>query len=298
MKEEQFSLMIIEENNDWISFFLETVQKSNYLPKITKVQIFHTVDSAVKWLSTERVDLIVLNLFLSDSQGLDSFLKVYALSLDAPIIVTIDEGYETLAFDAVSLGAQEFITHKEKSSQLLAHIIRTALERNSIRQSHKELIFLDELTSVYNRRGFVTLGEQQLEISKRLKKGCYLFLVDVDRLKFINDNFGHAMGDLALIQTAHILKNSFRSSDVVGRIGGDEFAVMAIGDGEKYESDLLHNLYKNLDQLNLDMASKSPYQLSFSVGKTFCSPHSEKRALAHLLEEADKSLYQAKKVLL
>lgn len=291
---DSISLLIIEKNEKWIPFFIETLQSSDFLPKLGGIAKTASLENALQILNKQSFDLILVNLFLSDSQGVETFLEIYKMAPDAPILVVIDEGHETLAYDSISLGAQEFITHQEKDSHILAHLVRSALERNNQRLALRSLIFLDELTEIYNRRGFMTLAEQQLEIGKRLKKGCYLFLLDVDKLKDINDHFGHAEGDIALIHTAQIIKNSFRSSDVLGRIGGDEFAVVAIGDGEDYENNLLQNLYKNLDLFHREMEGKSPYQLSFSVGKAYSPASSEKTTLTYLLEEADKTLYQAK----
>ena len=90
------------------------------------------------------------------------------------------------------------------------------------------LALTDELTGLYNRRGFICLSEVQLKLARRSGCDMVLFFIDVDGLKQINDSFGHSEGDNALIRTAEVLRMTFRESDVLARIGGDEFGALAI----------------------------------------------------------------------
>jgi diguanylate cyclase (GGDEF)-like protein len=86
----------------------------------------------------------------------------------------------------------------------------------------------DELTGLYNRRGFFVSAQQQLKLANRYNKGIFIFSADLDDLKIINDNFGHKTGDSALVETANILKKTFRESDIIARIGGDEFVILGM----------------------------------------------------------------------
>ena len=85
----------------------------------------------------------------------------------------------------------------------------------------------DELTGLYNRRGFFNVAEQQIRLAFRMKKELLLFFIDLDHFKKINDEYGHRAGDQALVDLTGILKATFRDSDILGRVGGDEFVVMA-----------------------------------------------------------------------
>ena len=96
-------------------------------------------------------------------------------------------------------------------------------------EKYRSLALIDELTGIYNRRGLLTLGEHYLKIVRRQKKGIYMLYADFDDLKKINDTWGHQEGDLALIETANVLKTNFRESDIIARIGGDEFVVIPVG---------------------------------------------------------------------
>jgi len=101
-------------------------------------------------------------------------------------------------------------------------------DRKKAEEVLRSLSLTDDLTKLFNRRGFTTLGEQQLKLAKRTKREMCLIYLDVDKLKRINDNLGHPQGDVALTATARILEETFRVSDIITRIGGDEFAVLAV----------------------------------------------------------------------
>ena len=153
------------------------------------------------------------------------------------------------------------------------------------------LSLVDELTGLYNRRGFLTLAEQQMTLSNRLKKQMLLLFVDVDDLKFINDTLGHHEGDKALMETAKILRATFRESDIIARIGGDEFAVLAI-DTTCGSADVMTKRLRD----NLATAHRRNghnYRLSLSIGATAYNPD-HRCSIQDLLASADKRMYRQK----
>jgi len=97
----------------------------------------------------------------------------------------------------------------------------------------------DELTGLYNRRGFISLTRSSLELAQRMGKSGLLFFIDMDGLKVINDSYGHEEGDIAIKEIANILRSAFRKSDIVARLGGDEFTVFTTdtryGSGGNYK---------------------------------------------------------------
>ncbi len=159
----------------------------------------------------------------------------------------------------------------------------------------RELSLTDELTGLYNRRGFVTLTMQQFKIADRINRGLTLFYIDIDNMKWINDNLGHLAGDQALQDTALILKNSFRASDIIARIGGDEFCSAAMENAAMDIQNILNRLNENVQAHNLE--GQRLFKLSLSIGKAAYTP-GQKSTLEELLEQADIEMYtdkQAKK---
>src|SRR5579885_3216035 len=116
-------------------------------------------------------------------------------------------------------------------SQILAAAVQRAVagavKQCLLERELRSLALTDDLTGLYNRRAFLTLASQQMKLSRRKGKSLLLFFADVDGLKRINDEFGHQAGDLAIARTAEALERSFRKSDIVARIGGDEFVALA-----------------------------------------------------------------------
>ncbi|MFH0787672.1 MAG: sensor domain-containing diguanylate cyclase [Pseudomonadota bacterium] len=165
-------------------------------------------------------------------------------------------------------------------------------ERKRAEEALKAMSLEDDLTGLYNRRGFLTLAEQELKIANRMKRGTFLLFTDLDDLKIINDTFGHLQGDQALIDMAHIIKETFRDPDILARIGGDEFVILAIEAASEAGPELLmERLQKNLDLFN--KKTNRPYQLSLSMGVVGYDPE-HPVSIDTLLIQADNDMYEEK----
>lgn len=150
----------------------------------------------------------------------------------------------------------------------------------------------DELTGLYNRRGFLALVEQQLKLAHRENKKMFLMSADLDFLKLINDIMGHQRGDMAIINTANILKETFRESDIAARIGGDEFVVLGVDTPDTNFETLAERLRENLNTHN-DKVNEPLGELSLSYGFAIYDPKYP-RSIYELLSEADELMYQHK----
>jgi len=162
-------------------------------------------------------------------------------------------------------------------------------------QLHEELClmsFIDELTGVHNRRGFFTLAERELAVADRTGRSMLLFFVDLDDMKGINDALGHKDGDRALVQAAAILKASFRKTDVIARIGGDEFAILALETAEDSGEVMVGKLQQAVDRRNA--GESDTFQLSLSMGDAQYDPASP-CTIDELLARADKLMYEEKR---
>ncbi len=158
-------------------------------------------------------------------------------------------------------------------------------------QLEKETI-TDDLTGVLNRRGFFNMAKKQCEIARRNNLYLYFLFLDIDGMKVINDKYGHIEGDMALKNTSLILSETFRASDIISRIGGDEFVVMSMESPEISIELLSIRLEKNLAAFNSD--ANKPYNLSFSLGLNAFYPEAPCK-IDELLSKADKMMYEKKK---
>jgi len=171
-------------------------------------------------------------------------------------------------------------------------ILRDVTERKHMEEDLRSMSLRDELTGLYNRRGFVTLAAQELKMADRLKRGIFIVYADLDGLKVINDTLGHEEGDEALKETAVILKETFRNSDIIGRIGGDEFVIIPIGTAGDNIDVVTARLQNKIDIQNGKMNRN--YKLSLSVGVSYYDPEYP-GTIDELLAMADSLMYEQKK---
>jgi len=150
----------------------------------------------------------------------------------------------------------------------------------------RELALRDELTHLYNRRGFLALAEHQLKTHRRSELPLLLFYGDLDGLKSVNDTWGHDAGDEAIRTAAHILVASFRAEDLVARMGGDEFVMLALG----CTAEDAQNLATRLGVL---FEKESRGQYGISLGWITIDP-AAKKPLEEWLVLADEALYRTK----
>jgi len=170
-------------------------------------------------------------------------------------------------------------------------IARDITERRHALEELQNLSLKDDLTGLYNRRGFLTLAEQQLKHAERSDEQSVLVFADLDGLKQINDRYGHQEGSNAIVKVAQILKETFRASDIIGRLGGDEFTVLAtVASTERAEA-IKTRLQQKLRAVNA--RHNLPYDLSLSIGIALLDPHT-KLSIDELIQRADAAMYEHK----
>ena len=190
-----------------------------------------------------------------------------------------------------SHGTSHGDTRGQPVNELLMRAVRCAAKQYMLQAELGNLALTDELTGLYNRRGFMALAERQLKVGRRSGRGMLLFVMDVDRLKQINDSFGHFEGDRALKRTAGALEETFRDSDVVARLGGDEFAVLAIEATGHSEATIRTRLFESLKSIS---GKPSRYEISLSVGLARFDPCS-RTSIGELMSKADRAMYEEKR---
>ena len=172
-----------------------------------------------------------------------------------------------------------------------ALLLYAAWRINSMEAQIHTLSVSDELTSLYNLRGFRLLAEQALRVARRSNHPFSVLFVDLDDLKQINDRFGHFEGSQCLVDTAEILRKVFRESDVLGRIGGDEFAVAGVFS----EAGMLlavGRLQELVTRRNVELERQIPINLSFGTVTAQTGSH---ESLDALLKSADQAMYEQKR---
>ncbi len=196
---------------------------------------------------------------------------------------------------------ERFLETEKRFQDLLEHlpvgVYRTTpdgkiVEANQALGKLETLSLKDDLTGLYNRRGFFTIGTERFKLADRERTKMFLLFMDLDDLKKINDTHGHHKGDQALVEIAGILKKTFRHSDVKGRMGGDEFALFPIGTDRNGMEKAISRLKKNIEDFNRKKGA--PFHLSVSMGVSHYDPE-HPSTIDELLVRADKIMYEEKR---
>ena len=241
-------------------------------------------------LQNGRADVAIVNLSLSDAKGLDVLAEAQCAAPSVTFLALHESADESLAAQVLQLGAQDFLVKSELTPERLERALSYAIARQ---QAHRHLLSLslkDELTGLHNRRGFVSLAKQRLKLTSRQGTCSMLIFIDVDNLKYINDTFGHREGDGALQQIAGLLRQCFRESDIIGRLGGDEFCALLSHTSAVDDLLIRKRLVKLIDTSN--ESSKRAYALSVSVGAVDISCAEE---LEQQIGRADALMYEHKR---
>jgi diguanylate cyclase (GGDEF)-like protein len=283
-------VLLVEEDPSGVEYLRRTFASSNQARFET--EWVQSLNEALERLSRGGIDVMLLDLKLPDSEGIGTFDRANAFAPDVPIVVLTDLDDQELAMRTVQGGAQDYLVKDTVSPGLLMRSILYALERHRLFSALRSLSLIDDLTGLYNRRGFAELGEQHLKLATRTNRAVTLVYVDLDDFKSINDSLGHQVGDRALSRVAEILKTAFRRSDIIARMGGDEFAVLALEASGDSADVLVDRLRGKVDEFN--SVAQQPYRLSMSLGVARFSSETRNK-LDEMLTAADRAMYADKR---
>jgi two-component system, cell cycle response regulator len=263
-----------------------------------EVKWVNQLDSGIEWVTKDVFDVVLLELSLPDSHGIETIISFREQALVVPIVVLTGLDDEQVAISAIKHGAQDYLIKGQVNSTLIIRSMRYAIERHRLQDELYHLSIIDEQTGLYNRRGFFSQTEQLIHTSGVDNKGFYIIVADLDGMKQINDSFGHHIGDLALVDTSNMLKEVFQNSSIIARMGGDEFIIILPQEYEKpidhvnVEQEFSSKMMQRLTSFNL--SAGRAYYLSISLGVCYYNPDGQ-IAIGDLIIQADQRMYTHKK---
>lgn len=244
-------------------------------------------EAALALVNQSQFDIMITDILMPGMNGLELTVKVKE-ARPAMIVIIMTGFLDEFSYDsAVEAGAADFIKKPFTLQEVMVRIKQAEFHKEMHERS-----MTDELTGLYNRRGFFALLNHLLKIMKREDNSFSLLYVDIDKFKPINDTWGHKEGDAALIELAGVLKSIYRESDVIARIGGDEFVVAPIRGDQHHAETLVARLQSKIEEQNAK--DNRCYKLSVSTGQAYCDT-AQPCSIEDLLAEADKAMYEAKK---
>jgi diguanylate cyclase (GGDEF)-like protein len=274
-------VLLIEDDQSTVAMIQIMLESSG-----SDVEIIWTPTFEKAWEKLHRgFDVILMSFSHAEVQNLERIRQLSFL----PVVALASTEDESLGKLASRHGAQDFLVKNRLSATRLRQALSYAIERHHLLERIKSEAMRDSLTGLYNRRTFTALAEQQFKAADRANRPVTFLYLDMDRLKDINDRKGHRTGDQAIQAAANCMIQTFRQSDSIGRVGGDEFAILAPDMDEKAAKQAV----KRLDEA-LTEAGWNDITLSVSTGIAVYLPGSG-ASVEEVLDIADQRMYTQKR---
>jgi len=256
------------------------------IPTRIEVATCHRLDTCLEMCSSEKYDMVFLDLNLPDSLGVDSFTTLYSHHPDVAIIVTVTPDEEPEAVRATQLGAKDYLIKQQYTSAQIKCSIKYAIEQQNITAELSSMELLDETTGLYNRSSFLVLLQHYQKLAARSKRGLTFVFARLNNLAGIDDAVGQRGVKRVLIDAANILRQTFRRSDIISKFAKDEFAILALESNSTCDSILTHRLNENLQEHN--KCSEPDLRITLQIGTAFYDPQAP-LPLAELMARARRS---------
>jgi two-component system cell cycle response regulator len=242
-------------------------------------------DEALVRLSEQRVDVVLLDLTGPLDTAMDLLVRTRVEVPEIPVVVLVEPGHkgESNGVAAVEAGACDSVVKEELSSALLARVLHYAIERYRLHATLDQLSLTDPLTGLYNARGFRTLAEHHLKLAHRTR-GLVIAVADVRALDQLNAAHGRDAGDRALVAASQVLRETFRASDVIARLGNDDFATLMLDAADETTDVVAPRLRQRLEHYRAAHRDL-PWRLAMTIGLARVAPETHP-GIDELLAEA------------
>ena len=284
------------EHSDKDYELIESIVKKMDKVSISRVR---SIGEALQRLKRDRFDLILSDHLLPDGNGFEFLKKLRAKTITTPVIMITGKGNEVIASQIIQAGADDYIPKDVLTERSLTRSIVNTLEKARLRREVEEvqkrmaeMATRDTLTGLYNRRFLMEALDREVERAKRYESDLTFCMIDLDHFKRVNDNFGHAAGDMVLAEIGDMLKKSFRKSDILSRYGGEEFAIIMPHVREAEAREACKRFRKKVASHDFDHNSLQ-VKVTVSMGLASYNAVAEQSPVG-LVKAADQTLYQAK----
>ena len=280
------NIYIITSDSNLYAKLEEGLKKTSYMD-VSSYQL-NTLDDVIDRIDKyQDVDVVLVSEEIVNSISYNIIDREIVKNRNIPYLIINTS--EKILMEAIHSSAQDVILMNNLDIDRAIWSILHSFERNKMINRLYEDSIEDALTGLYNRRGFLSLAKDAIELMDNLN--YHIIFIDLDKMKSINDEYGHNMGDSALQEASKILKSSFREGDIISRYGGDEFIVFV----SDVEDEVINKIKKRIKD-NLEIINKSKklrYTLALTVGHSKYDP-SKKESLKEVIERADKDMYDKK----
>jgi diguanylate cyclase (GGDEF)-like protein len=282
------SVLLIEDNAGDARLIREMLSEEQGAP--FDLRSVDRLSRGLEALSKQAASLVLLDLTLPDSHGIETFSKVYAHAPKVPIIVLSGNDDETLALYAVKSGAQDYLVKGRIDRELLMRAMQYAIERKRYQEELERQANYDALTGLPNRH-LLNDRLKQAVISQRTPRSVAVVFIDLDHFKVINDSLGHDFGDEVLRQIGERLQSSVRDGDTVARLGGDEFVLIL---NDQTREDLIFRSMRRIIARIGEPMMVAGHELNIGCSAGISIYPQDGTDANTLLKNADAAMYRAK----
>jgi len=238
------TVLLIEDNPGDVALIRTMLSGTRGLP--VSLQCADRLSTGLERLAQGGIDLVVLDLNLPDSTGLATISHVHARAPHVPVIVLTGAEDEVLGANAVWAGAQDYLVKGQVDGSLLLRAIRYAISRHGLQMAAHQRALMDDFTGLYNETAFLSLAARDLALASRRGEHVLLAVARVEGFGSFVDAFGAREGERALAEVASAVRQAFRETDLVARLGGKEFGALASSPESEELDALLARLRENL----------------------------------------------------
>lgn len=284
-KPEPFRILIVDDEPEMALYVSLILEQAEMLTKIVNAP-----ELVLEAVSHFRPDLVLMDMYMPTCSGPEvaKLIRQIPDFLSLPIVFLSSETDKMKQYSAMSIGADGFLTKPIAAEELVQSVSLRADRMRTLRA----LMARDSLTSLFNHTTTTQLLENALQTARRLGTSLSFAMLDLDNFKAVNDSYGHPVGDQVLLGLARVLRQRLRKSDLVGRYGGEEFAVILHDINPDKAHQIMEQLRDYFSRVVFN-AGETRFSCTFSCGIASFPAMDD---LESLREAADAALYQAKKL--
>jgi len=299
-------ILLVEDDDEDALILMNSMRSTHQVAwQVTRVVL---LEHALRELRSRPFDVVLLDLSLPDSRGHETIMTIEQRAPLTAVVVLTGLDDDSMVGEAIRQGAQDYLVKGQCDARLIARSLRYAIERKKsharllelalqLEQANnklRELITIDPLTNVHNRRHFEDALNQSWSKCARHEHSITLLLVDVDHLKKYNDAKGYLEGDSGLQKIASVLRSGVRRvDDLVARYGGEEFVILLPNTSKQTARTIADRLLHGVQDLNLEHSGAIAGKITISIGIA-CLKATPDGDSAALLNQADHALFLAK----
>lgn len=251
-----------------------------------------------KRVAEEEFDVFILDINLPDAGGIELLKKLREDDKHqfAPVVMITADDSRDVKVNSLESGATDFLTKPIDTSELIARMKNMIALREyhlmlrATNENLEKLATTDPLTEIWNRRSFMDRLQREIQRAYRFDQDLVVAMLDADHFKRVNDTYGHATGDQVLIGIANAAKSRLRDIDIVGRLGGEEFAICLAQTPQSGAEVVANRIREDIQKLVFN-AGDAEFGVSVSIGMAMWQ---RGESASDALDRADKALYEAK----